>query len=348
MTAAGSRQTPTDRFDRPVRDLRISLTDRCNFRCNYCMPAEVFGEHYEYLPRAEILSFEEIERLTAIFYQLGVVKLRLTGGEPLLRRDLPDLVGRLRRAAPRADLTLTTNGYLLERSARELKTAGLDRVTISLDALDDDTFKRMNGRGFAVAPVLAGIDAAQGAGLRPLKINCVVVKGVNEHALEDLTGYFKGRGAIVRFIEYMDVGTRNHWKLDQVVTAAAMAARIRERFDLVQLPANYPGEVARRFGYADGDGEIGFITSVSAPFCGACTRARLTPDGRLVTCLFASDGFDLRAMLRDGASDDELADAIGAVWSDRSDRYSELRSQLGPDEALQSASERIEMYQLGG
>ena len=348
MTTAGPRQTPTDRFNRPVRDLRISLTDRCNFRCSYCMPAEVFGEHYEYLPRAQILTFEEIERLTEIFYGLGVSKLRLTGGEPLLRRDLPDLVGRLRRAAPRADLTLTTNGYLLERSARELKSAGLDRVTISLDALDDETFKRLNGRGFAVAPVLAGIEAAQGVGLEPLKINCVVIKGVNEHALEDLTEYFRGRGVIVRFIEYMDVGTRNHWELGQVVTAAEMAERIRGRFGLVPLPANYPGEVARRFRYADGRGEIGFITSVSAPFCGSCTRARLTPDGRLVTCLFASEGFDLRGLLRGGASDDQVAEAICGVWAVRSDRYSELRSQLSPDEATRTASERIEMYQLGG
>ncbi len=348
MSAAGIRQIPTDRFDRPVRDLRISLTDRCNFRCSYCMPAEVFGEHYEYLPRSEILSFEEIERLTAVFYGLGVSKLRLTGGEPLLRRDLPDLVARLRRAAPCADLTLTTNGYLLERSARELKSAGLDRVTISLDALDDETFKQLNGRGFAVEPVLAGIEAARRAGLEPLKINCVVIKGVNEHALEDLTGYFKGRGAIVRFIEYMDVGTRNHWELDQVVTAAEMAERIGDRFDLAPLPANYPGEVARRFGYLDGSGEIGFITSVSAPFCGDCTRARLTPDGRLVTCLFASEGFDLRGLLRGGAGDDEVAAAIGNVWAGRSDRYSELRSQLSPDQATRSASERIEMYQLGG
>ena len=313
MTSAGPRQTPTDRLGRPVRDLRISLTDRCNFRCSYCMPAEVFGEHYEYLPRSQILSFEEIERLAAIFYGLGVSKLRLTGGEPLLRRDLPDLVARLRRAAPRADLTLTTNGYLLERSASVLKSAGLDRVTLSLDALDDETFKRMNGRGFAVGPVLKGMEAAQRAGLEPLKVNCVVVKGVNEHALEDLTGYFKGRGAIVRFIEYMDVGTRNHWELDQVVTAAEMTERIRRRFDLVPLPANYPGEVARRFGYADGSGEIGFITSVSAPFCGDCTRARLTPDGRLVTCLFASEGFDLRGLLRGAASDEEVAEAIGNV-----------------------------------
>lgn len=312
------------------------------------MPAEVFGEHYEYLPRAQILTFEEIERLTAIFYGLGVTKLRLTGGEPLLRRDLPDLVARLRRAAPRADLTLTTNGYLLQRSAPELKAAGLDRVTISLDALDDETFKRLNGRGFAVGPVLTGIEAARRAGLEPLKINCVVIKGVNEHALEDLTEYFKGRGAIVRFIEYMDVGTRNHWELDQVVTAAEMAERIRERFGLVVLPANYPGEVARRFGYADGSGEIGFITSVSAPFCGDCTRARLTPDGRLVTCLFASGGFDLRELLRGGAGDDEVAEAICNVWAGRSDRYSELRSQLSPDEAIRSASDRIEMYQLGG
>ena len=348
MTAAGSRQTPTDRYDRPVRDLRISLTDRCNFRCSYCMPAEVFGEHYKYLPRAEILTFEEIERLAAIFYGLGVLKLRLTGGEPLLRRDLPELVARLRRAAPEADLTLTTNGYLLERSADELRAAGLDRVTISLDALDDETFARMNGRGFAVAPVLAGIEAAQRAGLEPIKVNCVVIKGVNEHALEDLTGYFRGRGAIVRFIEYMDVGTRNQWELDQVVTAADMAERIRGRFGLKPLPANYPGEVARRFEYADGRGEIGFITSVSAPFCGACTRARLTPDGRLVTCLFASDGFDLRGLLRAGADDGEIENAICGVWSDRSDRYSELRSQMSAAAASRLADERIEMYQLGG
>ena len=312
------------------------------------MPAEVFGEHYEYLPREQILSFEEIERLAAIFGRLGVEKLRLTGGEPLLRRDLPDLVARLRRAAPAADLTLTTNGYLLGRCADDLRAAGLDRVTVSLDALDDVTFARLNGRGFAVGPVLAGIDAAQRAGLEPLKVNCVIIKGVNEHALTDLTGYFRGRGAIVRFIEYMDVGTRNHWELEQVVTAAEMVDRIQGRFELVPLAANYPGEVARRFGYADGSGEIGFITSVSAPFCGSCTRARLTPDGRLVTCLFADRGFDLRGLLRAGADDEEVVEAICRVWAGRSDRYSELRSQLPPATASQSGGERIEMYQLGG
>ncbi len=338
---------PTDRLGRPVRDLRISLTDRCNFRCSYCMPAEVFGEHYEYLPRAQILTFEEIIRLAAIFCRLGVNKLRLTGGEPLLRRDLPELIAGLRRVAGDADITLTTNGYLLAGHAEALKQAGLSRITVSLDALDSETFSQLNGRSFSVEPVLDGITAAVEAGLAPVKINCVIVKGVNEHALYDLCDHFRHSGAIVRFIEYMDVGTLNGWELRQVVTAAAMVERIGRRHRLEPVDPNYRGEVANRYRFVDGGGEVGFIASVSEPFCGDCTRARLTPDGRLVTCLFAADGVDLRGLLRSGIGDDCLGETIAAIWTGRHDQYSQLRSQVTA--GLASKPEpRIEMYQIGG
>ncbi len=339
-------QLPVDRLDRPLRDLRISLTDRCNFRCSYCMPLEVFGEHYEFLPREQILSFEEITRLTAIFVDLGVNKIRLTGGEPLLRRDLPTLIGYLRQVAAGADLTLTTNGLLLKRSAAALADAGLSRVTVSLDALDDPTFERLNGHRARLAPVVEGIEAALAAGLTPLKVNCVVIKGVNEHALIDLAERFRQSGVIVRFIEYMDVGTLNGWDLTQVVSAREMVESIARVYPLEPVDPNYQGEVARRYRYVDGGGEIGFITSVTAPFCQGCTRARLSPDGRLVTCLFAAGGFDLRGLLRSGASDGQVRDAIAGRWQTRSDRYSELRS--AQTERSRSTKRRIEMYQIGG
>jgi cyclic pyranopterin phosphate synthase len=327
-----------------MRDLRISVTDRCNFRCTYCMPAEVYGEAYRFLPREEILTFEEILRLARVFVGLGVRKLRLTGGEPLLRHDLPRLVGMLAGGAGAEDISLTTNGYLLESLAAPLAEAGLRRVTVSLDSLDPEIFGRMNGRGHSPERVLAGMAAAERAGLAPLKVNCVVVRGLNDHTVVELAARFRGTGHIVRFIEYMDVGTRNGWELEKVVTAREIAERIGERFPLERIPPNYPGEVATRWRYRDGAGEIGIIASVSEPFCRGCTRARLSTDGKLVTCLFATGGVDLRGLLRGGASDEALRDRIAAVWAARADRYSEERSSNTDF----SPRKKIEMYQIGG
>jgi GTP 3',8-cyclase len=335
----------TDKFQRPLRDLRISVTDRCNFRCTYCMPAEIFGESYQFLPKDEILSFEEIARLARIFAGLGVNKLRITGGEPLLRTDLHRLIAQLSEIPDIEDITLTTNGYLLPQQARQLKDAGLQRVTVSLDTLDDDIFKTMNGRGFGVGRILEGIDEAARVGLAPIKINAVVQKGVNDHTLVDLARHFKGTGHIVRFIEYMDVGNRNGWKWDHVVPAAEVIRRIDARMPLEPLEPNYPGEVASRYRYRDGQGEIGVIASVTQPFCGACTRARLSTDGKLYTCLFAGDGLSLLDHLRAGASDQDLRDLITGVWSRRVDRYSEERTELAP---TQNRSPKVEMYQIGG
>jgi len=344
----------TDALARPLRDLRISVTDRCNFRCPYCMPAELFGEHYQFLPRSEILSFEEIERLAGIFVGLGVKKVRLTGGEPLVRAHLTRLVEGLAAIDGLSDLALTTNGVLLGGMAVDLARAGVGRVTVSLDSLDEDVFRAMSGRdGYSPAQVLAGIDAAEAAGLTPIKINCVVQRGVNEHTVVDVARHFRGTGHIVRFIEFMDVGTLNGWDLSQVVTAAEIAERIGAEFPIVPAEPNYRGEVARRWRYADGAGEIGIIASVSQPFCGDCSRARLSTEGRLVTCLFATGGADLRGPLRGGASDEELAALITAVWAGRTDRYSEERStqtaQTGPTlTAGPSIRRRIEMFQIGG
>ena len=348
MTPPASTPTPVtlDRLERPLRDLRISVTDRCNFRCTYCMPAEIFGDAYTFLPRAEILTFEEIERLVRIGVPLGARKLRITGGEPLLRHDLPDLIARLSSVEGIDEVALTTNATLLPKFARPLADAGLDRVTVSLDSLDDDVFLRMNGDRLSVARVLEGIEAAEAAGLTPIKINCVVQRGVNDHAIVDLARHFRGSGHILRFIEYMDVGTRNRWDLEHVVPAREIIERIDEAFAVEPLDANYEGEVARRWHYSDGSGEIGVITSVTQPFCGGCTRARLTTDGKLVTCLFAATGTDLRDPLRSGASDDELRAIIERVWTGRADRYSEQRSGLAPEQAR--SDERIEMYQIGG
>ena len=334
-----------DQFGRPLRDLRISVTDRCNFRCPYCMPAEIYGERYEFLPRDELLTFEEIARLTRIFAGLGVTKARLTGGEPLIRADMPKLIRMLTSIDGLADLTLTTNGYLLARFAEELKAAGLGRITVSLDSLDDEVFRSMNGRNFDTTPVLEGIHAAEKAGFTPIKINAVVQKGVNDHTVVDLARRFKGTGHIVRFIEYMDVGTLNRWNMSEVVTAAEIARMISDEMPIEPVEPNYPGEVARRWRYADGGGEIGIIASVSEPFCGACTRARLSTDGRLVTCLFAAGGTDLRGPMRGGADDDELRGLIAGIWSERRDRYSMDRSALGDDGTTPA---RIEMYQIGG
>jgi cyclic pyranopterin phosphate synthase len=343
--ADASGAPPRDALGRPLRDLRISVTDRCNFRCTYCMPAEIFGDRYEFLPRAQILSFEEIERLVGLFAGLGVRKIRITGGEPLLRVDLPALVARIARVPGIEDLALTTNATLLPRQADGLRAAGLQRVTISLDSLDEAVFARMNGDKLTVDRVLAGVAAAERAGLGPIKINCVVQKGVNDHTLVDLARHFKGSGHIVRFIEFMDVGTRNAWDLEQVVAAGEIVERIHAELPLERIDANYRGEVAQRWRYADGEGEVGVIASVTQPFCGDCSRARLTTDGKLVTCLFAADGVDLRAPLRDGASDDDLRVRIAGVWRERRDRYSEERGLL---QVQDSERARIEMYQIGG
>ncbi len=336
-----------DVFGRLLRDLRISVTDRCNFRCPYCMPAEIFGERYEFLPRDQILTFEEIERLTRILAALGVSKIRVTGGEPLLRRDLPTLISRLAAIEDIVDLSLTTNGYLLPPMARELQQAGLRRVTISMDSLDDETFRRMNGRGFGVDRVLEAIEAAEDAGLGPIKINSVVQRGVNDHLMGDLAKYFKGTDKIVRFIEYMDVGTLNGWKLDDVVPSKELAARINAETPIIPADRNYRSETSTRYRYADGTGEIGFISSVSEPFCDDCTRARLSTDGKLYTCLFAGDGHDLRGPMRKGASDEEIRSLITSVWEQRTDRYSAERTQETAA-TVGEKPERVEMYHIGG
>jgi len=337
-----------DRLGRRLHDLRISVTDRCNFRCPYCMPAEIYGERYPFLAKPELLTFEEIERLAKLFVELGVEKIRITGGEPLLRHNLPSLVAALTTLPGLRDLTLTTNGHLLAKHARPLVEAGLQRVTVSLDSHDEAVFRRMSGRDFGPARVLEGIEAATAAGLTPIKINCVVQRGVNDHTFVDLARSFKGRGHIVRFIEFMDVGTLNHWDLSQVVSASEIVERIGAEMPLVPMDPNYVGEVARRYRYADGEGEIGVISSVTQPFCGACTRARLTIEGKLVTCLFAEGGVDLRTPLRDGAGDDALRDLITGVWSARTDRYSEERAKLTDAEGRTPARGKIEMYQIGG
>jgi GTP 3',8-cyclase len=317
---------PLDVLGRPMHDLRISVTDRCNFRCIYCMPKEVFGRDHAFLPRAEILEFDEIERVVRVAVRLGVRKVRMTGGEPLVRRNLPELVARLAAVEGVEDLTLTTNASLLAPRARELADAGLDRVTVSLDALDDPTFQRMNDVGFPVARVLDGIAAADAAGLGPIKVNAVIRRGLNEHAVIDLAEHFRWTDTTVRFIEYMDVGHTNGWRLDDVVPAAEILATLAARWPLEPIDPGYRGEVAQRYRYRDGGGEVGVIASVTQPFCGDCTRARMTADGQLYTCLFATSGHDLRGLLRSGASDDDLADALAGIWRGRSDRYSELRT----------------------
>jgi cyclic pyranopterin phosphate synthase len=336
----GGAGAPVDRLGRPLRDLRISVTDRCNFRCTYCMPREVFGPDHPFLPRSEILSFEEIERLARIAVGLGVRKIRLTGGEPLVRRDLPELIARL--APLGADLAMTTNGSLLAEAAAALRAAGLGRLTVSVDALDDAIFRRMNDVGFPVARVLAGIEAAVAAGFPPPKINCVVRRGVNEGEVVPLVRHFASRGHDVRFIEFMDVGTTNGWRLDEVVPAREILARLAAELPLEPVPPAYRGEVARRFRLAGAPGEVGVIASVTRPFCGDCTRARLSAEGRLFTCLFAVHGTDLRAPLRSGAGDAEIAARLAGVWGARTDRYSEIRSAATP------AGPRIEMSYIGG
>jgi cyclic pyranopterin phosphate synthase len=329
-----------DTLGRPLETLRISVTDRCNFRCVYCMPKEVFGRDHVFLERKELLSFEEIARLAGVFARLGVRRIRLTGGEPLVRRDVERLVEQLAEL-PDVELALTTNGALLAQKAEALVAAGLDRVTVSLDSLDDEAFRALNDVDFPVARVLDGIDAAAAAGL-PVKVNAVVKRGANDDGIVALAERFRGSGHTLRFIEYMDVGHTNGWRLDDVVPAAEIVAKVAEELPLDPVEPAYRGEVARRFRYRDGRGEVGVIASVSAPFCGDCTRARLSAEGRLYTCLFAVRGHDLRALLRGGGSDEELGAALNEIWTGRKDRYSELRS------AATERLEKVEMSYIGG
>jgi GTP 3',8-cyclase len=330
----------TDTLHRPLRDLRVSVTDRCNFRCVYCMPKEVFGRDHVFLPRDQLLDYEEIERLARAFVAHGVRKIRLTGGEPLVRRHVERLVAMLARI-PGLDLTLTTNGSLLPGKAKALRDAGLNRITVSLDSLDDETFRAMNDVDFPVDRVLAGIEAAEAAGFGPVKVNMVVRRGLNEDSVLPMARYFRERGHILRFIEYMDVGHTNGWRLDDVVPAAELVARIDAELPLEPVEPAYRGEVARRYRYRDG-GEVGVIASVTQPFCGNCTRARLSAEGRLFTCLFSLRGHDLRGLLRGGATDEELHGAIGRIWAARKDRYSEIRSAHTVD------LPKVEMSYIGG
>jgi cyclic pyranopterin phosphate synthase len=345
-TPFDGRPGVVDARGRALRDLRISVTDRCNFRCTYCMPAEVFGRDYAFLPRSEVLSFEEIARAAAVFVELGVEKLRITGGEPLVRRNLPGLVELLaairRPDGERLDLTLTTNGSALRPHAVALADAGLRRITVSLDSLDDATFRAMNGVDFPVTRVLDGVAAAREAGLRPIKVNMVVRRGVNEASVVPMAAWARDAGVTLRFIEYMDVGHSNGWRLDDVVPAAELVATVDAAFALEPADPGYRGEVADRYRYRDGGGELGVIASVTRPFCGDCTRARLSADGQLYTCLFGVAGHDVRAVLRSGADDDELRRFVASVWAIRDDRYSELRASATP------GLPKVEMFAIGG
>jgi len=332
--------TVQDRLGRPLRDLRISVTDRCNFRCTYCMPKEVFGPGYRFLPRDDLLTFEEMVTVATEFAERGVNKVRITGGEPLLRKGIEKLVGMIAAVPGVEDLTLTTNGSLLGRKAESLASAGLNRVTVSLDALDNETFMAMNDVGYPVSAVLEAIDVAAEVGLGPVKVNCVVKRGVNEHAVLDMARHFRGTGHIVRFIEFMDVGNTNGWRMDDVVPAAEILERIGEVFPLEEIPPNYPGEVATRYRYSDGAGEVGVIASVTRPFCGTCTRARISAEGMFYTCLFATGGTDLRHALRSG---EDVGEIIARVWSNRADRYSEIRSENTHRRRIP-----IEMSYIGG
>jgi len=331
-----------DSRGRALHDLRISVTDRCNFRCRYCMPREVFDANYSFLPHEEILSFEEIVRVARAFGALGTQKIRLTGGEPLLRRNIDRLVAMLREALPSIDLTLTTNGSALKAHAKALRAAGLDRVTVSLDSLDEGTFRAMNDADFPVAKVLEGIDEAAAAGLGPIKVNMVVKRGVNDHQVVDMARHFRGSGHIVRYIEFMDVGSTNGWRMDDVVPSAEIVSGISAQFPLATIEPNYAGEVAERWRYLDGGGEIGVISSVTQAFCATCTRARLSTDGQVFTCLFAQRGYDLKSLLRAGADEAAIAEAVTGIWQRRADRYSEIRT------AATAKSRKVEMSFIGG
>jgi cyclic pyranopterin phosphate synthase len=331
-----------DSRGRTLHDLRISVTDRCNFRCRYCMPREVFDADYSFLPHEEILSFEEIVRVARAFGALGTQKIRLTGGEPLLRRNIDRLVAMLREALPAMDLTLTTNGSALKAHAKALRAAGLDRVTVSLDSLDEGTFRAMNDADFPVAKVLEGIDEASAAGLGPIKVNMVVKRGVNDHQVVDMARHFRGSGHIVRYIEFMDVGSTNGWRMDDVVPSAEIVSGISAQFPLAAIEPNYTGEVAERWRYLDGRGEIGVISSVTQAFCATCTRARLSTDGQVFTCLFAQRGYDLKSLLRAGADEAAIVEAVTGIWQRRADRYSEIRT------AATAKSRKVEMSFIGG
>lgn len=339
--AVTDRTGLADSRGRPLRDLRISVTDRCNFRCTYCMPKEVYGRDFQFLERSQLLTFDEINRLVRVFRSFGIEKVRITGGEPLVRRQLEKLIELLAQQ-PELDLTLTTNGSLLKQKAQGLRSAGLQRITVSLDSLDDAVFRAMNDVGFPVARVLEGIDEASHVGLNPVKINMVVERGVNDHSVLDMCRFFRKTGHILRFIEFMDVGSTNGWRMDRVVSSRELVERINEAFPIEPLEANYRGEVAERWRYRDGSGEIGFISSVSQAFCRDCTRARLSAEGQLYTCLFATAGTDLRGPLRAGASDEELAAIIARVWHARADRYSEVRT------AETARLQKVEMSYIGG
>ncbi|HUF20855.1 MAG TPA: GTP 3',8-cyclase MoaA [Burkholderiales bacterium] len=340
-TVAADPGLLADKRGRPLRDLRISVTDRCNFRCTYCMPKEVYGRDFQFLERSQLLSFDEIHRLVRIFRGHGIEKIRITGGEPLVRRQLEKLIELLARE-PGLDLTLTTNASLLKQKARLLKDAGLKRVTVSLDSLDDAVFRAMNDVDFPVAKVLEGIEEADRVGLRPVKINMVVKRGANDHTVVDMARYFKGSGHILRFIEFMDVGHTNGWKMHHVVPSRELAARLDAEFGIEPLEPNYRGEVAERWRYRDGSGEVGFISSVTQAFCRDCTRARLSAEGQVFTCLFATSGTDLRGLLRSGASDDDISAVIAGVWRARTDRYSEIRTEET------AKMRKVEMSYIGG
>ena len=336
------RDEPLDKLSRPLRDLRVSVTDRCNFRCPYCMPAEIYGERYEFLPRNDLLTFEEIARVVLLSTQLGVKKVRLTGGEPLVRQDVVELVSMIANLDGIEDFAMTTNAYLLSGMAESLKKAGLQRITVSLDSIDDEVFRKMNGRGFGTAKVIDGIAAAKEAGLDPIKINAVVQKGINDNTLVELAGWCRDNGYTPRFIEYMDVGTLNDWKLDEVLPAADIVGIIGKEFPIKPIESSYRGEVAKRYSYDDGKGEFGVISSVTQPFCGDCTRLRLSPEGQIVTCLFADGGTDLRGPMRDGIADKGLLSIMSGTWTNREDRYSEIRT------SMTSPRKKVEMYHIGG
>lgn len=332
----------SDKLGRQLKDLRISVTDRCNFRCPYCMPSEIYGDRYQFLPKDDLLTFEEITRLASIFANLGVNKIRITGGEPLVRNSVEELIANLSYIHEIVDLTMTTNGYLLPQKAQLLKNSGLNRITISLDTLDEDVFRRMNGRNFGPDRVVEGIKSAEKAGLTPIKINAVIQRGVNDHTILQLANFVRDRGHILRFIEYMDVGTLNNWNMSEVVPANEIIQMIDREMPLEALKPLYPGEVANRYRYKDDSGEIGVITSVTNPFCSDCTRLRLSPEGSVYTCLFSDQGTDLRSPLRTGATDYELRRLIIGLWQNRVDRYSEIRSSVA------GKKKKIEMYHIGG